>query len=307
MKEDVQKTIVSAGRFTTDDEAYLSFKTGGIIEKIFVKEGDAVKKGELLATLNLGEINAMVAQAKAGYEKAKRDYNRVSNLYRDSVATLEQLQNAKTGMEVAEKQLSIAEFNSNYSEIRALSDGYVLKKFANEGQMVASGSPVIQTNGAGKGEWYLKAALSDIEWVSISLNDKADIELDAYPGIKYASYVFRKSEGVDPYTGTFTVDLKITSALSSKIASGLFGKAEIFPHSKIKSWKIPYESLLDGDGDKGYVFATNDGNTAKKVEVTIAGLEKDFVLVSSGLENYKSLIVSGSAYLNDNSSIRIVE
>ena len=48
-------------------------------------------------------------------------------------------------------------------------------------------------------------------------------------------------------------------------------------------------------------------NTAKKVEVTIAGLEKDFVLVSSGLENYKSLIVSGSAYLNDNSSIRIVE
>ena len=147
VKEDVQKTIVSAGRFTTDDEAYLSFKTGGIIEKIFVKEGDAVKKGELLATLNLGEINAMVAQAKAGYEKAKRDYNRVSNLYRDSVATLEQLQNAKTGMEVAEKQLSIAEFNSNYSEIRALSDGYVLKKFANEGQMVASGSPVIQTNG----------------------------------------------------------------------------------------------------------------------------------------------------------------
>jgi multidrug efflux pump subunit AcrA (membrane-fusion protein) len=46
------------GRFTTDDETTLAFKTGGILGRVMVKEGDFVRKGQLLATLDLTEINA---------------------------------------------------------------------------------------------------------------------------------------------------------------------------------------------------------------------------------------------------------
>ncbi len=306
-KENVQKTISASGQFTTDDETYLSFKTGGVINRIFVKEGDAIKKGQLLATLNLAEINAMVQQAKTGYEKALRDYNRALNLYKDSVATLEQFQNAKTGLELASKQLNIAEFNLNYSEIRALDNGFVLKKFANEGQIIAPGMPVIQTNGANNNNWFLKVSVSDKEWATIKINDKAQVELDAYPGNIYSAFVYKKSEGVDPYSGTFSVDLKLGSLESSKMASGLFGRARITPMQKMNTWIIPYEALLDGDGNTGYVFVTNDNSTVQKVKITIAEIDKDNVLVSEGLENSKQLIVSGSAYLNDNSKIRIVK
>ena len=72
--------IQTSGLFTTDDETYLAFKTGGIIEKIYVKEGDAIRKGQLLATLNLTEIEAQVAQARLSFEKAKRDF-RASKIY----------------------------------------------------------------------------------------------------------------------------------------------------------------------------------------------------------------------------------
>ena len=305
-KEFVSRSISASGQFTTDDEAYLSFKTGGVISKIFVREGDAIKKGQLLATLNLGEIDAMVQQAKAGYEKSLRDYNRAANLYKDSVATLEQFQNSKTALDVAAKQLNIAEFNLKFSEIRALENGFVLKKFVGEGQMVSPGMPVIQINGASNGNWFLKVTLSDKEWATIKQNDKAEVEIDAYPGNKFSAFVFRKSEGVDSYTGTFSVDLKITSLASAKIASGLFGKARITPSQKLILWQIPFDALLDGDGNSGYVFITNDNTTAKKVKVTIAEIEKDKVLITAGLENAGSLIVSGSAYLNDNSKIRIV-
>src|SRR3989339_2236405 len=100
-KENVRRVITSSGQFSTDDETFLSFKTGGIIKTIFVKEGDAVKRGQLLAALELTEISAGVSQANAGYEKALRDYKRVDNLYKDSVATLAQLQDAKTGLEIS--------------------------------------------------------------------------------------------------------------------------------------------------------------------------------------------------------------
>src|SRR5262245_57841599 len=62
-QETVQQKINTSGQFTTDDETNLSFKTSGIINRIFVKEGDPVKKGQLLATLNLTEINASAEQA----------------------------------------------------------------------------------------------------------------------------------------------------------------------------------------------------------------------------------------------------
>ena len=61
----------------------LSFKTGGIVCKIFVREGDKVRKGDLLASLNLLEINANAEQAKIGYDKALRDYNRAENLLKE--------------------------------------------------------------------------------------------------------------------------------------------------------------------------------------------------------------------------------
>ena len=99
-----QQAIEVSGQFTTEDETFLSFKTGGIINQVLVKEGDQVHKGQLVATLHPDEINAQVQQVKSNYEKALRDYTRYSNLYRDSVATLEQLQNAKTTLDIALQQ-----------------------------------------------------------------------------------------------------------------------------------------------------------------------------------------------------------
>ena len=102
------QVIKTSGQLTTNDETILGFKTSGIVSSILVKEGDFVKKGQLLATLDLREINALVSQARHGYEKAQRDFRRVQNLYRDSVVTLEQLQNAETGLAVAKEQLEAA-------------------------------------------------------------------------------------------------------------------------------------------------------------------------------------------------------
>lgn len=305
--EEVSSPIHTSGQFTTNDETSLSFKTGGIIDKIAVKEGDVIRKGQLLATLNLTEINAHVAQAELEFEKAKRNYDRVSNLYRDSVATLEQFQNSKTSLDIATRQMETARFNRSYSEIRALANGHVLRKIANEGQVIAPGSVVLQTNGNRQNDWVLKVGISDREWARIQLGDNASVAIDALSGETFIAKVVRKSGGVDPDTGTFSTELRLTGALPQAIASGLFGKAIITPSTKQKVWSIPYDALLDAGSQSGFVFVTNDMKTVQKQQVIISAIEKDKVTISRGLESAKCIIIAGSAYLHDNSPIRIIK
>jgi len=301
-----REAIRASGLFSTGDETVLSFKNGGVISRILVKEGDAVKEGQLLATLNLTEIEAGVQQAKLSEEKAGRDYQRAYQLYRDSVATLEQMQNARTALDVARQQFKTAAFNRQFSEIRATVSGYVLQRFAEAGQVVGPGTPVLQINGAHDNDWVLKVGVSDRQWARISTGDSAVIHCDALPERVLPASVFKKEEGIDPSSGTFIIHLKISDQDVRGMASGLFAKAEIFPSRRASgTWMIPYDALLEGDQGKGYVFVTNDRKTARKVEVTVGDFKKDRVLVTAGLEQAKYLIVSGSPYLNEGSEIKV--
>lgn len=296
-------TIEATGSFSTDDETFLSFKTGGVTGEIFVRAGDPVRKGQLLATLVVTEVAAQVNQAKLGFAKAIRDYERVKNLYADSVATLEQLQNATTAKEVAQQQLDAATFNLEHSEIRAKNDGVVLRKMVNSGQIVAPGTPILQTSSKGKSDWLLKVAVSDYQWAAINIKDEAIISTDAFPDSTFRGVVLSKSEQIDPATGSFIIDIQLVNGRNMPIASGMFGKARIQTSGKSNVWNIPYESLLDGNGSTGYVFVTNDQKVASRIPVSVSAIKEHEVVISKGLEGYKYLIISGSAYLTDKATI----
>lgn len=302
----VAQQFTVSGQFTTEDETLLSFKTGGVIQRIYVKEGERVKRGQLLATLNLTEVNAGVEQSRIALQKAQRDYDRAVSLYKDSVATLEQMQNAQTALELARQQYTTVGFNQQHSEIRAAADGFVLRKFVNEGQVIAPGAPVLLVNGAGSAKWSLRAGISDRQWAAVKVGDKAVVTSDVTPGKTYPAKVGRKAEGVDMNNGIFVIHLELDEAPRDQLASGLFGKATVFPRQHQTAWSIPFDALLDGDAQEAYVFITNDGKTAKKVKVVVSKVDKNAVWVSSGLEDAKYLIISGSAYLADGSAIDII-
>lgn len=304
-KESFDDVISTSGQFTTDDETMLSFKTGGVISRIFVREGDRVTAGQVLATLDMTEISAQAKQAEIAFEKAQRDFKRAEGLYRDSVATLEQWQNARTLLDLAQEQLTAARFNVGYSQIRATTDGVVLRKFANNGQIVGPGTPVLQTGSAGNNEWLLKVGVSDREWPRIRLNDSAVITT-ASGNSTYSAYVSAKAQSADPYTGLFSIELRLQKTKEKpSIASGMFGKAVVYASQQSSLWQIPYEALLDGNAGEGFVFVTNDRKKAEKIPVKIASVEKNHVRISSGLENSRYLVVSGSAYLSDQSPITV--
>src|SRR5690606_17553 len=104
----------------------------------------------------------------------------------------------------------------------------------------------------------------------------------------------------------FSVELLVIGNNLS-LASGMFGSAVIYPSSHTDLWELPYEALLDGNANDGFVFVTNDEETAEKIPVSISSIAHDRLYVDKGLEEAKFLIVSGSAYLSDNSAINIIE
>ncbi|WP_437921629.1 efflux RND transporter periplasmic adaptor subunit [Sphingobacterium sp. LRF_L2] len=300
--------IEATGTFTTQDETLLGFKSGGVIDRIYVREGDLVKAGQLLARVHADEVNARVSQATLAEEKAQRDYQRAYRLYKDSVATLEQMENAKTALDVARQDLKSIQFNQQYVEIRSTHNGYVLARLAQEGQVVGPGTPVLQVNGANEENWELKVGVSDKQWAAIRVGDSATVQADALGEGPYSAVVSKKAEGLDPNSGTFSVFVKLKEQPKGKIAAGLFAKAQIIAQTTHQSaWHIPYTALLDGNGKEGYVFVTGDGRVAKRVKVDIAAITATQVVVSSGLEGVKALVVSGSPYLVDGSPIRVVE
>jgi RND family efflux transporter MFP subunit len=296
--------IKTSGQLTTNDETILGFKTSGIVSSILVKEGDFVKKGQLLATLDLREINSLVSQARHGYEKAQRDFRRVQNLYSDSVVTLEQLQNAETGLAVAKEQLEAAEFNRSFSSIHATTSGYILRKFINQGQVVDIGDPILLTNGAADGKWILKIGVSDKQWSAINIGDKANVTIDAFANRTFEASVKHKWATADSQTGAFTVELEVKNA-HAKFASGMFGAAELSSGTSAPSWSVPFEAVLDANDNEGFVFITNDNKNAVKQPVIIESFDGKSIRISKGLENSSALIISGSAYLADNSPIII--
>jgi RND family efflux transporter MFP subunit len=299
-------SVTASGNFTTKDETLLSFKIGGIVSKIYVEEGDQIRKGQLLASLDLTEIQTGLNQAKISLEKAERDYQRASRLYTDSVATLEQKQNAETALAIAKQQLKAVEFNVQYAEIRATQNGFVLRKSANPGQQVSSGTAILQTNGASDQDWVLQTTVNDRNWALISAGDSAVIFTDTNSGVQLPAKVINKSRSADPITGGFWVDISPLNTGEMTLASGMFGRAKIFPTKQASGWEIPYESLLDAQGDYGFVFVTKDQKLAIKQKVKLGKISTETVQILSGLEDSPFLIVSGSAYLADQSPILII-
>ena len=299
-------SISSTGILSTQNEAKYSFKIGGVIDRIYVDEGEFFKKGKLLATLKIDEIDAGFVQAKLGVEKAERDLSRIDNLYKDSVATLEQLQNTKTAYEIAQKQLEAIRFNKEYAFIYATRDGFVAKKLANEGEIASGGMPVLAINENIVDSWVLKVGLSDKDWALVETGNTASVVLDAYPDKILIGNVFRKSLSADIGTGSFQVEIKVKCEGLSP-ALGMFGKATIETDISQTYQSIPYDALIEADGNMAFVFVPMPNGKVKKQAIVIADFDNDGIKVRSGLENINEVVLTNSAFLSSNSTITIIQ
>ena len=301
--ERVAQPVVATGVLGPKEEVPLSFKIGGVIGRILVDEGHSVRAGDTLAALDLSEIDAGVTRARSAAEKAERDLGRAQRLYNDSVATLEQVQNAQTGRDVAAAELETASFNRRYAVIVAPTAGVILRRTAEPGQLVSSGTPILVLGSRSRGV-VLRAALADRDVVRLRRGDAAIVRFDALPDAALQGVVTEIAAAADPLTGTYRVEVTLPGATA--LASGFVGQVEIRPRAATAMSLVPIDAVLEADGSRATVFTLSaDGTRAERRSVRIAFLAGDRVAVIAGLEGVRSVVTDGAAYLDDGVAVRI--
>lgn len=293
------------GRLATKAEIPLAFKIGGVVADVLVDEGATVRRGQPLARLHLTEIDAQVEQARSASDKAARDLARAERLYRDSVATRVQLQDAQTGAEVARAALEAARFNRRYAVIHAPADGRILKRWVETSELVGPGAPVL-TLGASASGWVLRTGLADRDVVQLRLDDRAEVTFDAFPTRRFAAQVTEIADASET-SGLFEVELRVDDP-DRVLKSGFVATAEIYPSADARYLLVPVEALVEGDGDEGVLFTLPPGgDRARRTAVRIAGLVGDHVALSGGLTPDDYVVTDGAAYLTDSALVQVVE
>jgi len=299
----IAPSVTATGTLGAKEEVPLSFKVGGVVSRIFVDEGRAVRAGDTLAVLDLSEIDAAVVRARSAAEKSERDLARARRLYADSVATLEQAQNAQTGRDVAHAELETALFNRRYAVIVAPASGLILRRSAEPGELVQAGTPILTLGSHARGV-VMRAALADRDVVLIRRGDGAVVRFDALRDRTFDGTVTEIAGAADPLTGTYRVEVTLPAA--SGLASGLIGRVEIRPEAGRPLMLVPIGALLEADGINATVYAlAADRQHAERRPVRIAFLAGDRVAIASGLEGVTAVVTDGAAYLDDGATLAV--
>lgn len=291
------------------DETRLSFKVGGVIDSITVREGEVVRKGQRLAALNKQDVNAALSQASAGFEKAQRDLQRGKLLHEQEVIPKVQLYNLQTAAQAARAQLSQAQFASQTAEIHAQTNGVVLKRFAQAGEVVSPGQPIVLIGSQSSG-FVMKASLADRQAIQVQIGTKAQVQFDALPGVKWPGKVIELSQAADPATGTYGVLVALDTNAHKDVSllSGMQGRAHIEPanFSGTRSY-VPIEAVVEGDNKAAWIYTLETNNTVKRQPVQVAFISGDRIALIDALPEGTRVVSTGAAYLQDGETVKVQE
>ncbi|MEZ4825114.1 MAG: efflux RND transporter periplasmic adaptor subunit [Bacteroidia bacterium] len=294
--------VFTSGIVAAQEEIKLSFKTGGVIKAVYVNEGATVRKGQLLARLDLSEIDAQVNQATQAVDKARRDLDRATRLYEDTVVTLEVVQDLTTAKDVAESNLRIANFNRQYSEIYAPANGRILKKFAESGEIIGPGSPVFFL-AATNSDQVIRAGLTDTDIVRVNYGDHASVFFDAWPADTFKAHVVEIVAGADPMSGVFQVELQLEKSKHS-LKNGFIGQIILTPNSDEKWAKIPLSAIVEAEPGRATVYTTVQGSQkVKRIDIHYR-IGNDHIAVPVGeLNGLTNVITDGARYLREGDNV----
>ena len=292
------------GKIVTENMYYVSPRgMGGQVKAIYVKQGDVVKKGQLLMKLDDAIVNQQIASLKTQLNFVKDIYNRQKNLWAEGIGTEVQLLTSKNNVESLEKQISIV------AEQLAMSNVY------------SEVSGVIETVSIRVGETFMGGPMAGITIVDPS-NLKAVVEIpenymskvkkglpviielpDLNKQIK--SVVSLVSQVIGVNNRSFNAEARIGADASLKPNQGAVIK--ILDYESSNAIVVPVATVqTDENGKYVYLMVTENGKfVARKKQIIIGELYDDLIEVKSGLTTTDKLVTQGYQGLYDGQLLSI--
>lgn len=305
--KDYAKPLRVSGLLENKSEQTLAFKVSGLVAKVYVDEGQFVKKGQRLAVLNLEEIDAQVAKAKSVLANAERNLERFQSLQGQNALSMDQLQSAQTRMDVAQSDLTVAKFNRRHAEIKAPADGRILKRSIEPNELLASGQPAFIFASKKRG-WVLRTGVTDKDIVRLGMTDLAELKFDAYPNQIFKAHVSELAGRADAATQTFEIELRLEPLEGKKarnLLAGFVGHGRVYPSNKESLALLPLTSVLRTKADQAEVFVLDTENKAHLRTVNIAFIEGGIMAVRDGVKESERIVVQGAPYLSEGSGVSV--
>lgn len=287
--QSLQLPITANGQLELQQESFLSFKVGGNIAQLLARKGDQVAQGQLLASLRPEDFKERVVQAEATLARRKKDLERTEKLFEENIGTLQNLEELRTAVDIAESNLNIAQSGLKDAFLYAPNSGIILDRFREKGEVASPGTPVFKISGRGAG-FVFKASLTDEQVVKIKIGDSCQITFSAYEKKPLLGSVNHIETSPDPATGLYLVDI-VFAARALALKPGFIGNVKIFPPQKQKFAFIPPEALIEANKYEGKVYIEGKNRELLSKKVQIAYILDDKIAIREGLEGIQQVII----------------
>lgn len=306
---------VGSGQVTSVNSATLSTRMMGHVERIPVKVGEAVDKGDLLVVINNNDLRARKAQvtasvmeAQASFANAKKDYERYVNLFEKNSASQKELEDMTTRYERAKAGLAAArelgkevEAQFAYANVRAPFKGVVTNTFVDVGTMANPGGPLISIEKPGTYEVMARIPENRISGIAVGMKAKVSIKvLDTV----LTGELTELSTSATRTGGQYLATVELTGTPSS-VRSGMY-TAVALPKTGVapKTVVVPKEALVE-KGQLIGIYTLGQDNTAILRWLRLGETLDNGVEVLSGLSEGETYITVSQGKLFNGAKVSI--
>jgi RND family efflux transporter MFP subunit len=292
------------GNVDAVDNALISPQTNGQIVKIYVTEGQYVKKGQLLAKLNDEILRNNLAQLQTSLLLADTMYEKQKTLYEQNVVSEVQYLQAKSQKETLEKNIDVIKSQIALSRITAPFSGIIDQIFKKEGEIAPPGQPMMQLVNLSKME--VTAQISENYLPDLEVGDLVSVSFPTYPDIFVESKISFKGNVIDPVNRTFRIKVKFDN-VQNKIKPNMLAVVR-FKDFEAEDVLVVPTNTLSKDINGWFLFVLNqkqDKNVVEKKYVTIGISDKNNTLIKSGLSAGEQIITKGNNLVKDGMIVEI--
>ena len=321
ISEATQPAILASGVVEAAQTASISTRVMGRITNIFVKAGDRVSKGQLLASVwdedikaKRAQTDAMIAEAEATYVTAQKDYDRFNNLYKLQSATAKELDNvtlqynsAKARVVAARQIRTEVNANLSYSSLTAPFTGVVTQKLADVGSIANPGMPILTIE---QDETFqVSASIAESDISNIHLGDVANIQIKS-TGKFFDGKVIQINPSSQFTGGQYIVKISIPEKTKKDLYAGMFAGVTIPVKDawqvKNNAVLVPLSAIINRDELTG-IFTVSVNNTALLRWIRLGKTYDDKVEVISGLSKNEKFIHSSESKLYNGAPVTVKE
>ncbi len=277
-----------------DETATATSQTGGIITSLNVEEGDYVKKGQLIATVNMETMEKQRVELETTLSLATTVFERQQRLWKQNIGSELQYLEAKNNKERLEKSLQTMGSQINLKNVYSPINGVVDMIMLKQGELSSPGIPIVKIMNTGK--LKIAADLPDSYLSSIKRGQTVEVYFPALD-LNTSKTITELGRQIDPTNRTFLVGMN-TGSMGGKIKPNLLAEVKVKDQVLEDVIMVPVNIVQQEVNGDNYVYVVENGVAKKKLIIT--GISNDeFIVIEDGLQANDQIIVKGANGLSN--------